>query len=999
MELSQSPWSKLFRIIVVLLGVWLVYDLASHLLVEVLWFLEVQHLPVFLKRFQTQLIVWVIVGGISGFYLLGNILLARRNKHFQPQKINREIKANLILSARLEDESAEENTFRGRMNLIILLILVTGISILIGLMLIHLGKEAVVFWQRDLTLPSVTPLLPAPFELALAPKLWQEFLEHTWQVIVLVIAIFLLLVNAELWLGTIAVGFSLLFGLILANNWAKILLFLHPTNFQEKDPVFGLDLSFEVFRLPFWQLGDFWLGAMFLYAFLAVLLIYILSANSLSEGKFPGFNRPQLRHLYALGGTVMLAQALRHWLSRYELLFSKRGVNYGASFTDIKVQLPVETTFTVICSAIAFWLLLRALVSFRIKRTTLLPLYALGFYAIAAGLCCFLLPAAIQRLEVQPNELELERPYIERTIAFTRSAFALNDIEAKTFDPRGQLSAKDIEANELTIENIRLWDTRPLLETNRQLQRIRLYYEFPDADIDRYRIKRESRTKPEIIESEKQQVIIAPRELNYAAVPQEAQTWINKHLIYTHGYGFTLSPVNQVGEGGLPDYFVKNIGTGADEGEEGILNTSSDLVNQSIPIGKPRIYYGELTNTYVMTSTKVKEFDFPSGEDNVYNSYDGIGGIEIGSVWRRLVFAEYLKDWRMLFTDNFTPQTRLLFRRNINQRVRAIAPFLRYDRDPYLVTAKTGDDNYWIQPNYLYWIIDAYTTSNYYPYSDRGDHDFNYIRNSVKIVIDAYNGNIEFYVADPEDPIINTWSQIFPQTFKPLTEMPLSLLEHIRYPLDLFSVQSERLLIYHMRDPQVFYNREDQWQIPQEIYASESQPIEPYYLILKLPTESSEEFVLLHPYTPTQRNNLIAWLAGRSDGENYGKLLLYQFPKQKLVYGPEQIEALINQDPVISQRISLWNRQGSRAIQGNLLIIPIEQSLLYVEPLYLEAEQNSLPTLVRVIVVYENRIIMAETLEEALEGIFAPQPLETPTIIRELENIAPTVEKQSGVGD
>ncbi|MBZ8180394.1 UPF0182 family protein [Oscillatoria salina] len=998
MELSKNPLSKLFRLIVVFLGVYLVYDLASHLLVEVLWFLEVQHLPVFLKRFQTQLVVWVIVGGISGFYLLGNILLARRNKYFQPQKINREVKANLVLSERLINEE-ERGNYQGRMNLILLLPLVVGISILIALMLLHLSKEAVVFWQPDLTLPSVTPLLPEPFELAQAPQLWQQLSEHIWQVGFLVVAVILLLINTEFWLGAIAVGFSLLFGLILSGNWAKILLFFNPTIFNEKDPVFGLDISFEVFRLPFWQLADFWLGAMFLSAFLAVLLIYILSANSISEGKFPGFNRPQLRHLYALGSTVMLAQALRHWLSRYELLYSRRGVNYGASFTDINVQLPVETTFTVICGAIAFWLLFRAIVSFRIKRTTLVPLYALGFYAIAAVLFCFLLPAAIQRLEVQPNELELERPYIERSITFTRAAFALNDIEAKTFDPRGQLSAADIEENELTIENIRLWDTRPLLQTNRQLQRIRLYYEFPDADIDRYRIQRESRTQPDIIESEKQQVIIAARELNYAAVPQEAQTWINKHLIYTHGYGFTLSPVNQVGEGGLPDYFVKDIGTGADEGEEGILNTSSDLIRRSIPIGKPRIYYGELTNTYVMTSTKVKEFDFPSGEDNVYNTYDGTGGIEIGSIWRRLIFAEYLKDWRMLFTDNFTSQTRLLFRRNINERVRAIAPFLRYDRDPYLVTAKTGDDNYWIPPNYLYWIIDAYTTSNYYPYSDPGKNEFNYIRNSVKIVIDAYDGDIDFYVADPDDPIINTWSKIFPNTFKPLTEMPVTLLRHIRYPLDLFSVQSERLLIYHMRDPQVFYNREDQWQIPEEIYGTESQPIEPYYLIMKLPTETSEEFILLHPYTPTQRNNLIAWLAGRSDGENYGKLLLYQFPKQKLVYGPEQIEALINQDPVISQRISLWNRQGSRAIQGNLLVIPIEQSLLYVEPLYLEAEENSLPTLVRVIVVYENRIIMAETLEEALEGIFAPQPSEAPTIIRDLEGIAPTVEEQEGIGD
>jgi hypothetical protein len=350
-----------------------------------------------------------------------------------------------------------------------------------------------------------------------------------------------------------------------------------------------------------------------------------------------------------------------------------------------------------------------------------------------------------------------------------------------------------------------------------------------------------------------------------------------------------------------------------------------------------------------------------------------------------LAFAEYLKDWQMLFTRNFTPQTRVLFRRNINQRIRAIAPFLRYDSEPYLVVAKASDADEAGTQNYLYWIVDAYTTSAHYPYSDPGKNEFNYIRNSVKVVIDAYHGDVDFYVADPQDPIIQTWSAIFPKLFKPLDAMPATLRSHIRYPQDFFGVQSERLLTYHMTDSQVFYNREDQWQIPQEIYGAQPQAVAPYYLIMKLPTAQSEEFILLLPFTPSQRTNLIAWLAARSDGEEYGKLLLYQFPKQELVYGQEQIEALINQDPVISQQISLWNRQGSRAFQGNLLVIPIERSLLYVEPLYLEAEQNSLPTLVRVIVVYENRIVMAETLEQALQAIFQAEQKETPAIVRPVE--------------
>jgi uncharacterized membrane protein (UPF0182 family) len=335
----------------------------------------------------------------------------------------------------------------------------------------------------------------------------------------------------------------------------------------------------------------------------------------------------------------------------------------------------------------------------------------------------------------------------------------------------------------------------------------------------------------------------------------------------------------------------------------------------------------------------------------------------------------------MIFTQNFTPQTKLLMRRNIEKRVSLIVPFLRYDRDPYLVVAKTDDLE--DKSNNLFWIIDAYTTSDRYPYSDPGNNNFNYLRNSVKVIVNAYNGNVDFYIADANDPIIKTWDKIFPDLFKPLTAMPLGLREHLRYPEDLFAIQSERLLTYHMKDPQVFYNREDLWQIPNEIYGNESQEVEPYYLIMKLPTAKEEEFILLHPYTPISRPNLIGWLAARSDGAEYGKLLLYKFPKQKLIYGPNQIEALINQDPVISQQISLWTREGSQVIQGNLLIIPIEQSLLYVEPLYLEASRNSLPTLARVIVVYNNQIVMAKTLNEALNAIFKPQD-SRPAIVRPL---------------
>ena len=476
--------------------------------------------------------------------------------------------------------------------------------------------------------------------------------------------------------------------------------------------------------------------------------------------------------------------------------------------------------------------------------------------------------------------------------------------------------------------------------------------------------------------TEQQQVLIAARELDYTAVPKQAQTWVNEHLIYTHGYGFTLSPVNRVALGGLPEYLVKDIGMS----EERPLTTSG-AARSSIPIlvprgsanGQPRIYYGENTNTYVMTGTKLKELDYPSGNDNMYNVYDGRGGINLGSLGRRLLFATYLNDWRMVITPEFLPDTKLLLRRNIDRRIRSIAPFLRYDRDPYLVAADAqGNPTNVKDPSYLYWIVDAYTISDRYPYSDTGTEGINYIRNSVKVVIDAYHGSVSFYIADPSDPIVTSWAKIFPDLFKPMSAMPISLRRHLRYPQDYFKIQSDRLMTYHMTDPQVFYNREDQWQIPTEIYGDKPRLVEPYYLITSLPTVPVPEFTLLLPYTPQQRTNLVAWLAARSDGENYGKLLLYTFPKQRQIFGPEQIEARINQDPAISSQISLWNRQGSRVVQGNLLIVPIEQSLLYVEPLYLEATQNQLPTLVRVIVAYENRIVMAETLPQALTALFKP---------------------------
>ncbi|MBD2387468.1 UPF0182 family protein [Cylindrospermum sp. FACHB-282] len=997
-------WKWCFRLFIVFLGLLLLWDLGSHLGAEIFWFQEVGYLQVFLLRTVTQGGLWVVVAGITAAYLLGNLALAQRLKNPESLKIEqvrgRELKNFLSPSlargnkTRIPESQPWQLRWRG------LLILALGLSLLVGLMLVHYGEITVAYWHSEVNQASLA--VPALFRLEIIWQLLRRIISQVWYFgLVLGMAIFLLIYPQSL-LRAIAILFSVEFGLMLSQHWAKVLQYLHPTPFNSREPLFGRDISFYIFSLPVWELLELWLMGLCLYGLIAVTLTYLLSSDSLSEGVFPGFSQQQQRHLSGLGGCLLLVVSLSYWLSSYELVYSSRGVSYGASYTDVMAQLPGYKVLSILAVAIAFYLLWRTIFwqpKFQHQPFVVYGLGAYLFLVVAAG---FVLPELVQYLIVQPNELQREEPYIQRTIALTRQAFDLEAIDARTFNPQGTLTEADIKANDLTIRNIRLWDQRPLLETNRQLQQIRPYYKFSDADIDRYTLKTDvtprqpPATNQQAFEpTERRQVLIAARELDYSAVPQQAQTWVNRNLIYTHGYGFTVSPVNTVVPGGLPEYFVKDI-----SGNDSALTTSSQGIRASIPIGQPRIYYGEITNTYVMTGTRVRELDYPSGRDNVYNTYDGLGGIQIGSLWRRWLFAMYLKDWQMVLTRDFLPETRVLLRRNINQRIRAIAPFLQFDKDPYLVAADPNPDHTHQQlpgrKNYLYWIVDGYTTSDRYPYSDTGSDGINYIRNSVKVVIDAYNGSVTFYTADAKDPIIATWSAIFPKLFKPLSAMPVNLRNHIRYPEDLFKIQSERLMIYHMTDTQVFYNREDQWQIPNEIYGSETRQVEPYYLITSLPTLSfvdavspKEEFILFLPYTPKKRTNLIAWLAARSDGANYGKLLLYVFPKERLIYGTEQIEARINQDPVISQQISLWNRQGSRAIQGNLLVIPIKQSLLYVEPIYLEATQNSLPTLVRVVVAYENRIVMAPTLEQALQAIFQPEVTPAPTIIRPVEETVP----------
>ncbi len=956
-------------------------ELISHLESDILWFTEVGYLSVFWQKLVTQIVLAVVVLGISLTFFWGNLTLANRLKYSSGSLEN--LPSNLKITSKVTPKFSLQIKLRSLLPLTIALCLATS------LLVWYYSRVLISLYLADFNFVDHPPL--PKIGLAEFPALGSGLGNSLLKGLLFLIIPFFCLVKTKFMLRAIALFFSLTFTTILTTNWARFLQFINPTPFNQVEPLWQIDISFYVFRLPELELGKFWLLGLSAYGLIATLLTYLLSNNSLSNGKFLGFSSPQLRHLAGLGSCLSGGLIFNFWLSCLHILYSTRGANYGANYTDYHVVLPITISLSIFSAILTLALGYYALNYQAAPKLNRFLIYGATFCIGVGTIANFTLPSLFQKLAVEPNELARESPYIQNTINLTRLAYDLNNIESKPFIPTPNLTWAELQKNDLTIENIRLWDKRPLLIALRQLQQIRLYYKLADADIDRYILPTNSpnsntpptsnpskvtsnllRNSP--LPNSSQQVMITARELDQESLPAQAQTWVNRHLIYTHGYGFTINPVNRFDAGGLPDYLVKDIGSG--DGKQGDLWTADEAIRQKIPIDKPRIYYGELTNNYVMTETNFPELDYPLGDQNVYNNYSGVGGTSLNSFWKRIIFAWRLRDWQILFTNTFTPKTKLLWRRNISQRVREIAPFLKYDKDPYLVVAdiissqSAGNQEINQESSNLFWIIDAYTISDRYPYADPGKNSFNYIRNSVKVVIDAYHGTVKFYIAYPEDPIIQTWQRIFPNLFQPMAAMPQALRSHLRYPVDLFSIQSQLLLDYHMTDAKVFYNREDQWQVPREIYGDKPQQVDPYYLIMKLPEANTEEFTLLLPFTPTQRNNMISWLAARSDGDNYGKLLLYRFPKQQLTFGPEQIDTRINTDPAISQQISLWNRQGAKAIQGNLLVIPIENSLLYVEPIYLEAEQNNLPSLVRVVVAYDNQLVMAENLRQGLEKIF-----------------------------
>jgi uncharacterized membrane protein (UPF0182 family) len=738
-------------------------------------------------------------------------------------------------------------------------------------------------------------------------------------------------------LGTVVL--SIIFGAIAQGSWLTILQFFNWQPFGITDPVFNHEVGFYVFSLPFWQALRGWFIGALIVVFLATAATYVL-AYGVQRLKFD-FSRRVLFHLGGLVIVILGLFAWGYWLGIWELVFSERGVVFGASYADINAKVPAQWFLLVLV------VLFMVLIVFSILRRKLRwPLYAIGAWIVAIIIVGVAYPGLIHRFQVVPSELDKERPYIEYNIEFTREAFALNRIEEQSFPAEPSPTAQDIIDSEVTINNIRLWDHRPLKDTYIQIQSIRLYYDFNDIDIDRY-----------VINGDYRQVMLSGRELSAEKLAGEAQTWVNRKLLYTHGYGVVLSPVNEISAEGLPVLLLKDIPPVGD-----------------FDIDKPQIYFGEKTNDYVIVNTNQQEFDYPSGDENVFGQFEGEGGVRLGGFFRRLAYAWELGDFNILISGELNSESRVLYYRNIQERVSHLAPFLELDADPYLVIADGK----------LYWIQDAYTTTDRYPYSEpytAFGKRVNYIRNSVKAVIDAYDGSVTFYVMEPDDAMLQTYQAIFPNLFVPAAEMPDSLKEHIRYPEGMFNIQAAVYSKYHMRDVRVFYNSEDLWAIPREVYAGQEQAMEPYYVIMRLPDETEEEFLLMLPFTPVNKNNTIGWLAARCDGEHYGKLLVYDFPKDRLVYGPSQIENRIQQDTVITEQFALWDRGGSRVIRGNLLLIPIGDSDIYVEPVFLQATSGGLPELKRVIVAAGDKITMQPMLMDSIDAIFGEEvpPVEPPT--------------------
>ena len=743
-----------------------------------------------------------------------------------------------------------------------------------------------------------------------------------------------------------------------AASWDIYLKGLYGVPFGLTEQAFGKDVGFYIFSLPLLEeFRDLFMVLVVLSAAMAIAVYWARGALDFKETP-PRVTQGAAAHLSVLLGLFFVQRAMSYWLSRFDLLLHTNGVVFGLRYVDRILWQPGLWLLVALALGAAVMCILNA-------RDAGLRIPVAAFVVVfGPALVMNLIQPVIERLWVKPDELRVERPYLERNIAATRHAYKIDAVDVKPFAGQGALTPAALEQDSATIRNIRLWDPRPLLDTYRQLQEIRTYYDFRDVDIDRY-----------WIDGKYTEVMLSPRELNLDQLPETAQTWVNQHLKYTHGAGLAMSPVNKKDTEGLPVFFVKDI---------------PPISNVGLKVDQPAIYFGEERDSYAVVNSATPEFDYPKGTDNVFSYYAGSGGVPVSGFWRRLLFSIYFSDVNLLVTENIVDKSKIMIRRNIAERVAYIAPFLKIDHDPYAV----------IHNGRMVWILDCYTISDHYPYSQRNGDQLNYIRNSVKVVVDTYTGDTDFYISDPDDPIIKTWARVFPAMFKPISSMPPDLHAHIRYPEDFFQVQADTYRTYHMTDPQVFYNREDLWGFPRESYAGQTAPMQPYYVIVRLPGQKDAEYMMMLPMTPSGRDNMIAWMAARCDGADYGHLFEYSFSKDRLIYGPYQIQARINQNPEISRQLSLWNQMGSKVLLGNLLVIPIQDSLLYVEPLFIRAENGQLPELQRVIASYSDRVVMGDTLELTMAALFTNQQPVAPTIAKTVTSqpAAPQSIAQNGPG-
>jgi uncharacterized protein len=720
-----------------------------------------------------------------------------------------------------------------------------------------------------------------------------------------------------------------------ATEWETVLLFLNRVPFGQTDPIFGRDFSFFIFTLPAIELLRVWLMSALVTITLIVVAFYYLTSRIRADAPlFIGNARTQIAILAA---GVLVLVAAGHWLGRYELLYSPTGAVYGVGFTDNFVNLPGRAALTLIALVSAGLMLLGGL---RPKGSNRMFLGALALWVVSYIVIAGALPAAVQRLHVEPAELARERDFLAHNIAFTRSAFGLEALQGRTHPALGRVDPATVADNQGTLQNVRLWDESPLLQSYNQIQFFRLYYDFLAVHTDRY-----------VVDGQLRQVMLATRELSAEKLPTEAQRWVNRRLQFTHGYGVAMSPVTEVEAGGRPAFMVRDVPPIG-----------------PIPLERPEVYYGLKSLDYVIVRSGMQEFNYPGPTGPVYTRYEGRGGVSIGSPIRRLLYAWQFRDLNILISGEIEEGSRIQYRRTVQQRFATLSPFLLRDREAYSVVADGR----------LFWIQDAYTVTDRFPYSTPFGGRFNYMRNSVKAVVDAYHGTVDYYVFEPNDPLIQAYQAIFPGLFRPQAEMPDYLREHVRVPLDQFTVQTQMLLQYHMEDPVVFYNKEDQWSVPVQTSFGRHQPLRPYYIVARLPGEPREEFLLIQPFTPASRHNLVGWMAARSDGENYGELVLFRFPPGRHVDGPSQVEARIDNDAVISEQFTLWGQVGSEVMRGILLVIPLGDALLYAEPVFLRPETLEFPELRRIILADATTVVMHQTLDAAVGGLVGELPTVAP---------------------